>query len=156
MSAVGERLRSIDSVYKEPYAMKSMSAVAKSETYSLDLAGEQQLVIQNDVGVSVLRILDPGGRVTLSIEVTERGPVLCFESDLEVRAAGALDFEAQRVAIRGREGVCIESGADARIVAAGDLHSVARIQNVRARLGNVNLKANDDVKLRGERILLNC
>jgi hypothetical protein len=33
---------------------------------------------------------------------------------------------------------------------------VARIQNITAELGNVNLQANDDVKIDGERILMNC
>jgi hypothetical protein len=136
--------------------MKKTTASAETGALSLELAGEQQLTVQSDQGVSILRILDPGGRVTLRVEVSENGPVLCFESGLQVRASGALDFEGQRVAIRGREGVRIESGADTQLVAAGDLHSDARVQNIRARLGNVNLKANDDVKLRAERIRLNC
>lgn len=135
---------------------KSMPVPAECETTSLPLAGQQTLVVENDAGGNVLRILDPRGRVTLSVEVTEKGPVLRFESGLQVRTEGHLDFEAQRVAIRGREGVRIESGADTHIRAAGDLSSEARIQNIRARLGNVNLKANDDVKLRGERVRLNC
>ena len=136
--------------------MTEMTAVADCERTSLELAGHQTLVVENDSRGSVLRIVDPRGRVTLRVEVTEDGPVLCFDSGLQVRAEGNMDFEAQRVTIRGREGVSIKSGADVNIRAAGDLHSEARIQTVRARLGNVNLHANDDVKLRGERIRLNC
>ena len=137
--------------------MKTMTEVAESGTTSLQLAGQQTLVVENDSRGSVLRIVDPRGRITLSIEVTDEGPVaLCFDSGLQVRTEGNMEFEAQRVTIRGRDGVHIESGADAFIHAAGDLHSEARTQHITARLGNVNLKANDDVKLRGERIRLNC
>jgi hypothetical protein len=136
--------------------MKGASTAVRERTTTLDLPGRQRLLVEREPDASVLRIFGSDGRVTLSIEVTESGPVLCFEGGLEVRASGALDFAAQRVAIRGREGVRIESGGDAHIRAEGDLHSEARVQNVRARLGNVNVKANDDVKLRGERIRLNC
>jgi hypothetical protein len=136
--------------------MKGVSTAVRQQTTALERPGRQRLLVERAPDASVLRICGADGRVTLSIEVTESGPVLCFEGGLEVRAKGELDFEAQRVAIRGREGVRIESGGDAHIRAQGDLNSEGREQNVRARLGNVNVKANDDVKLRGERIRLNC
>jgi len=62
--------------------------------------------------------------------------VLRFENGLQMRTEGHLEFEAQRVAIRGREEVRIESGADAHIRAAGSL----------------NLKGNGDVELQGEQV----
>jgi hypothetical protein len=43
-----------------------------------------------------------------------------------------------------------------KLQASGDLHSEARIQNVTATLGDVNVRANDDVKLSGERVRVNC
>jgi hypothetical protein len=36
------------------------------------------------------------------------------------------------------------------------LDSQARIQNITAVLGNVNVKANDDVRMNGERVRMNC
>jgi hypothetical protein len=41
-------------------------------------------------------------------------------------------------------------------VADGDLKTEARIQEIRARLGNVNVSANDDVRIDGERVMVNC
>lgn len=38
----------------------------------------------------------------------------------------------------------------------GDIATRAREQVIEARLGDVRVKANDDVKLNGERIRLNC
>lgn len=45
---------------------------------------------------------------------------------------------------------------DLKLQVAGDLHSEARVQNVTATLGDVNVRANDDVKMIGERIRMNC
>lgn len=136
--------------------MKETATAAREQTAALDLPGRQRLLVERDADGSTVRFLGSDGRVTLSVQVTEAGPVLCFEGGLEVRASGALDFEAESVAIRGRDGVRIESGGDAWIRVDGDLNTEGREQNLRARLGNVNVKANDDVKLRGERIRLNC
>lgn len=121
--------------------MKSMTTAAEGEATSLPLVGQQTLVIENDAQGNLLRIPNPHGRVTLSVEVTEEGgPVLRFENGLQVRTEGHLEFEAQRVAICGRDEVRIESRADAHIQAADDL----------------NLKADDDLKLQGERVRVNC
>jgi hypothetical protein len=38
----------------------------------------------------------------------------------------------------------------------GDIHSEACSQKITAHLGNVDIKANDDVTLDGERIRMNC
>jgi len=99
-----------------------MTTAVAGEAISLPLVGQQTLVIENDAQGNVLRILDPHGQVTLSVEVTEEGPVLCFENGLQVRTEGHLEFEAQGVAIRGRDEVRIESGADAYIYAASNLN----------------------------------
>ena len=80
---------------------------------------------------------------------------MSFERALTIETKDALELIGRRVALRGREGVEIESGADATMNIAGDLTSTARIQNLRASVGNVNVKANDDVRLIGERIKLN-
>ena len=73
-----------------------------------------------------------------------------------IQASGLLAIEGEQVAIHGRDGVSITSGGDAQVLVKGDLNTEARIQNVTATRGNVNVKANDDVKLLAERIRLNC
>ncbi len=120
------------------------------------LVGRQRLHLDRRRDADVVTLFAPDGRVSFSVRVTPSGPVLTFDDSLTIEANDALELRARRVAISGREGVSIESGADASIEVAGDFTSTARVQNVRARLGNVNLKANDDVRLRGERIRLNC
>lgn len=123
---------------------------------ALDLAGGQRLIVARRDAGDLLTLLAPSGAVSLSIRVTPSGPVLSFESGLKIEATGALELAGQSLVLRGTEGVSVESGGDAQIYAAGDLSTSAQIQNIQARLGNVNVKANDDVRLRGERVRLNC
>ena len=123
---------------------------------SHDLVGGQRLVVERGGDADLVTLVAPGGEIAFSLRVTPSGPVLRFEHGLEIEASGALALTGERVAIRGKRGVSIESEGDAAIEVAGDLTSTARVQNIRARLGNVNVKANDDERLRGERIRLNC
>jgi hypothetical protein len=102
-------------------------------------------------------IVGSDGRVQLSITLTADGPVLRLEgTGLKIQTAGTLALDAEQIALHGRRGVAISSGGDASITVAGDLEARARIHNIVAELGNVNVRANDDVKLNGERVMMNC
>jgi hypothetical protein len=131
--------------------------VAEAERQRFDLAGRQQLVLEQQPTQTVLRLLAPDGQVTLAVHVTPAGPVLHFGgAGLLIQADGDLAVNAGRLALHGRDGVVLSSGGDARIRIAGDLETCARIQTITAERGNVNVKANDDVRLDGERVLVNC
>jgi hypothetical protein len=132
------------------------SAMHRTEVVDLELVGRQRLRVERGGADDRVTLVARDGQVTFSVRVTEHGPVLQFERGLTIEAADSLELAGRRVTIRGAEGVAIESGGDATLECAGDLTSTARIQNIRARLGNVNVKANDDVRVRGERIRLNC
>jgi hypothetical protein len=121
----------------------------------IDLPGGQRLFVRGDGKDSVIRI-EASGTTVMSIRVTENGAELLFEEGLQMRSEGRLTLDAEQLTIRGRQELRLESDGEVNVKAAGDLYTEGRIQNIRATLGNVNVKANDDVKLRGERILLNC
>ena len=74
----------------------------------------------------------------------------------EFRVHNPVSGSRYRVAIHGRRDVSISSGGDATVEAAGDLETFARAQHHTANLGNVNIRANDDVRLNGERVRMNC
>jgi len=122
---------------------------------NIDLPGGQRLSIRTEGDESIIQI-ESSGATVLNIRVTAGGAELLFEDGLRIRAEGGLSLDGDRVAIRAREELRLESGGEAFIKAEGDLYTEARVQNIKATLGNVNIKANDDVKLRAERILLNC
>jgi hypothetical protein len=134
-----------------------MSATTQLCVQTVPLVAGQHLLIEQLPERNLLQIVGPDGQARFSLEITRDGPVLRFDrGGLTIRAAGPLAIDAEAVAIHGREGVAITSGGDALIAARGDLESRARIQNLTAVLGNVNIRANDDVKLDGERIRMNC
>jgi hypothetical protein len=124
---------------------------------TLELTENQRLIVERRETESVLHVISGSGQISLTIQLTAEGPILRFDGlDLRIEAGGDLAIGARHLSLHGREGVAISSEGDASICAAGVLNSEAKIQNIRARLGNVNVKANDDVGLRGERIRLNC
>lgn len=122
----------------------------------LECVGGQRLLVERGAQEDLLTLVSSSGDIVFSVRITPSGPVLRFESGLRIEASGALEFSGKSLELSGEEGVNIRSGGDATIHAVGDLSSTARIQNLTARLGNVNLKANDDVRLIGERVRLNC
>ena len=124
---------------------------------TVDLVGGQRLLLEHGPHEDVLRFVATDGRVTVSIHVTEHGPVLRFEgAALTLQTAGELAIEAEQLRLHGRAGVALTAGGDVVIGTPGDLHTRARIQHITADRGNVNVRANDDVKLNGERVLVNC
>lgn len=124
----------------------------------LALAHDQRLVLESvgDAAPGVLKLVAADGRVCLTVRVTPDGPVLEFGGSLGIHAVGDLAMSANRIALHAREGIAVSTDGDLALHATGDLHSTARIQNITADLGNVNVKANDDVKINGERVLVNC
>lgn len=126
-------------------------------TETLELIGDQKLLVERSQAVNTLKLVGSDGQIRLAISITPDGPVLRFEGrNLLLEATGDLAVEARRVAIHGREEVVITSGGDASVCAAGSFSSEAKSQKITAHLGSVKVKANDDVQLLGEEVLLNC
>jgi hypothetical protein len=124
---------------------------------TLQLVGDQQLVVESSSAENILHVIGRDGFVKLALHVTPDGPVVKFEgAGILIQSTGTLAIDAQSVVIRGREGVALVSGGNAEVRVAGDLTCEARVQSLTATLGNVNIKANDDVKLNGERVMMNC
>lgn len=123
----------------------------------LALAGQHRVELRRGDALDTLELIGRDGRVVLSIEVSERGPVLRFEgAGLAIKASGDLSLEAKRLSLHAEEALALSTGGDLQLTAAGDLHSVARVQTITAELGDVRVEANDDVRIDGERVLVNC
>ncbi|HEY0134349.1 MAG TPA: hypothetical protein VGB85_09725 [Nannocystis sp.] len=142
------------------------------EKASPTLAAVQRLALSSGYSVEsneslsegVLSIKAPDGRVFLKITLGADGPMVELQSaSLSVAARGELTLDCQKLAINAAEGVAIRSGGDivqvaqgdVRVVAGGVIDSEGHAQNLRARRGDVQLTANDDVALDGERVRLN-
>lgn len=128
-----------------------------SLTQTLELVGDHRLVVQNNAESSDLRVIGRNGSVSLSIHVTEHGPVLRLEGTvIHIEAQGELCLNAERLTIHGRRSLALTSDGKVSIDTPGDIQSDARSQKITAHLGNVDIKANDDVTIDGERIRMNC
>jgi hypothetical protein len=123
----------------------------------LDLAYRHKLVIEQTPTSSSLTIVGRHGCPALVVHVTENGPVVRMESaSLKIEVEGELSLTSDRLTVHGRESLSLTSGGDITIGTPGDLSSEARTQKLTAHLGNVDIKANDDVTMHGERIRMNC
>jgi uncharacterized protein (DUF2345 family) len=124
---------------------------------ALQLAHNQHLTIEQDGSDTLLRLSGADGVVTVSISVTAKGPVISLEgADLIVRAKGLLALGAQDINIHATRSLALTSEQDLLVTAARDLITSGESQTIRAILGDVRVKANDDVRLDGERVRVNC
>lgn len=123
----------------------------------LDLTAGQRLVLDRETGGDRITIVGRDGRIKLEVMLTENGCVLRLEgAGLAIETEGDLAIHAGRLAFHAQDAIEIASGGDAHVRAGGDLELSARVQTIVSELGNVTIRANDDVRIDGERILLNC
>lgn len=151
-------------------------------TVTLALPSGREISVQPaDGGDDHLRVRGVDGTVELHVRLTGNGPVLQFESaDLELSSPGAVRVRCEEYHVAARKGIvqetggsfiqsiggaarveiagdsAVEVGGDSAVEVEGDFRTRARAIETRAMRGDVRLKANDDVRVRGERIRLNC
>jgi hypothetical protein len=118
--------------------------------------GGHVLHIERTATGGVLRLLNTDGGRPLEIEVTPQGPILRFGAPLALAVDGALSIDADSVLIRARTDISLISQGSITMHAEGRFQTTARTHDIRANLGSVNITANDDVIVDGERIFFNC
>jgi hypothetical protein len=95
-----------------------------------------------------LTVRSPEGAVELAVRFTPEGPVLSFSAAaLDLRSSGTMRLACGKLEVDAREGIALTTG--------GDVRAEADAVAIRARLGDVAIEANDDVRVDGERIRLN-
>lgn len=134
-----------------------LTGAPAGQVQSLALVGEHALELVSHPDYNVLRIVAADLTTGVSVRVTQQGITVQITGiSLTLASDGPLRLVADDLSLHGRNALSVTSGGDATIEAGGDLHCAARTQNIRARLGSVEIQANDDVKLTGERIKLNA
>jgi hypothetical protein len=89
------------------------------------------------------------GEVEVEILLTDRGPVLRLRAvDLQLAAEGAVSVDCGELRVRAERGIVQETG--------GEIALRGRAAKIESERGDVEIAANDDVVLRGERIKMNC
>lgn len=112
-----------------------------------------------------ITLCNQGGKIELQITITEKGPVLHFQTaDLKIQSKGIILLECEDFQVHAHHEIKQISegdfhqqvGGNASIDVRGDFQTKARICSFNATRGNIDLHANDDIKMKSERILLNC
>ena len=133
----------------------------------VELASGRQIAVRTGLvpGTECIEIRSPGGELEVSILMTPEGPRLKLRAlDIELQAARSLRMRCKTLDV--------EVEQDARLTAGGDLtervggnavrevEGAARIEAgdiaIAAPNGEISMCANDDLDLKGERILLNA
>ncbi len=111
------------------------------------LPSGRAIEVQSAADADVLRFRAPTGECVLTIHLTDAGPVVRLDG-FQLRAAGGANID-----IGGdlRERV----GGTAHRTTLGDTFVEAQHVRLEARPGGIELRANDDVRVTGERVLLN-
>lgn len=131
---------------------------------SVVLPSGRTIEVQSVADADVLRFRAPSGECVLTIHLTDAGPVVRVAgADLEVRSSKRLSLDCEEFHLRASGSAAIDVGGDLRERVGGSVHRAARgdaiteAQHVRteARPGGIELRANDDVRVTGERVLLN-
>ena len=121
----------------------------KAERETVPLSHGRELHLSPAPDGDRLTVSSSDGTVELDVLLTEKGPLLRFRS-AELHMTATRDIRMQ----------CDDFRVDARgkaVIAAGDdLVAAGKTCELRATRGEARIKANDDVRVKGERIRLNC
>src|SRR5574340_219630 len=116
----------------------------------LELASGRTLVCRSVAeSCDEVTIRGPAGEVLLEVALTPAGPVLRFHA-AQVRLDCSGSFKVRC------ESFDVQTTGDIVQQAGGTLRAESNEISLEARRGNVDVRANDDVNLNGERVRLNC
>ncbi|MBK9259040.1 MAG: hypothetical protein IPM54_04320 [Polyangiaceae bacterium] len=143
-------------------------ATPSADTTTQRMALASGRVVEADVegpGRDRLTIRSSTGEVELQICMTEKGPLLRFKAaDVELEATRDVKVKCEEFHVHAEKQIVQESGGDLRqriggqadVKVRGRMTLAARETRLQAKRGNVQIEANDDVEVLGERIKLNC
>ncbi len=121
------------------FAQANLTQMPDKEGQTLVLASGRVLETANRGDADVLRVRSKAGALVLTIHLTDEGPVVRVEGGaLEISSANKLSLDCEELHVRASRGATLEVGG-----------------RLEARAGAIDLRANDDVSLHGERVMLN-
>jgi hypothetical protein len=138
--------------------------ITTNPVYEKPLKKGHALAIINENDCEVVQVRNAKGIALFSISISDEATTLTIAAEnIELKASNKIAISADVVQIGSVSEISMKSEGDllqtvegdVTMITKGDKQDSARIQNLTADLGNINIKANDDVKLVGERIKLN-
>ena len=146
--------------------MKNKSPIILEKTNSLDILKLNNLShVRVDHLKEEVQLVDSNNTVHLVITFTENGLELTINAkNLKINVSEQLSLSGEEINIHASKKLSLISDGnliseiDGSMVThvRGDNENIARIQKVTSTLGNIEMIANDNFKVEGERVLLNC
>ncbi|MBS1549766.1 MAG: hypothetical protein JSS94_07875 [Bacteroidetes bacterium] len=109
-------------------------------------------------------LLNSREEIQLSIQITDGGLIVNVNAkELNIQASDQLRLSSKKIHIAASEQLKLSTdgnmlqqvNGDCLTEVEGTQKLIAQVQKITASLGNVEIKANDDVRLNGERVKLN-
>lgn len=145
--------------------MKTQTEKTENPVYEKPLKKGHSLAILEKNEKDVIQVRNAQGVVLFTIEVSNEGTNLNIEAEnINIKANKSLQLSGETIDIKSKKKIFIKSEGDLNqyvkgnkvIETQGENIETAKTQCIKAYLGDVKLKANDDIKLNGERVKLNC
>lgn len=116
----------------------------------LELASGRSVVCRSAAdSCDEVTIHGPAGEVLLEVVLTPAGPVLRFHAaEVQLDCKGSFKVRCESFDVQATGDIVQQAG--------GTLRAESNEMSLEARRGNVDVRANDDVNLNGERVRLNC
>jgi uncharacterized protein (DUF2345 family) len=128
-----------------------------TESRTMKLSSGRKIVVEQQENGDRITLQTAGDYIELEIMVTEKGPVLRFQSaDLLFSSSGKVAVECEDFHVKTKQSLICESEGDLKQIAKSSFSAVGKVCSVQASRGDVKINANDDVRVKGERIRLNC
>jgi hypothetical protein len=143
-----------DSLSNDLSPSRSASAAAPT---AIPISADAQVLVWSDGGQAVIRI-EAQGRQTLelSIKMTDEGPILKACAHAVELQADRFAVDCREFSVHAQERLSLKSDGDMVSVVGGKQETTANRIDMEATHGSVVVRANDDVQLLGEQLLLNC
>ena len=145
--------------------MKTHTEKTENPVYEKPLKKGHSLAIIEKSDTDIIQVRNAQGISLFTIEVSNEGTNLNIEAEnINIKANKTLQLSGETIDLKSKKELFIKSEGDLNqyvkgnktIETQGKNIETAKTQYIKAYLGDVKLKANDDIKLNGERVKLNC
>lgn len=149
---------------------ENLNTANESKTHSvadmemnLSLFGGFKLLVSKNA--RHLEVKSDDNQSCIQINILQEGlEITCNSSSLKLSATDTVKIAARNIELDASEKLSLHSGGNLitqvkkdTLIEVGGMHkSIAEEQTIVARLGDVAIKANDDIRIDGERVKLNC
>ena len=143
--------------------MQSTKIKSLTEEFEIKFATGHTLSTNKELGE--INITNSQNELQLNILITAAGIVINANANqLNIKASDQLNLQSKKINIDASDLLTLKSGGnfvqevskDALTEIKGTNKNLAKTQKIVATTGNIEMKANDNINLLGEQVLLNC